>query len=240
MQSNQPDTAEYNGTDLEAMIFAKNYHNWIIDSFTPYLGNTIAEVGAGTGNITRILSGKGEHVFAFEPSVKMASILSGRLQHDNKITTVNSTFSNAADSYTDSFDSIVYINVLEHIQDDQTELNLAYRSLKQDGYICIFVPALEWLYSEFDRSIGHYRRYHLQPLCRSVMSSGFTIVRSGYLDMFGILPWWIMMVLLKRGLNPASTSLYDKLCIPAIRRIESRIRIPIGKNIILVAQKRAG
>jgi SAM-dependent methyltransferase len=237
---NRSSSAEYAGTDLEAMACAENYHEWILDSITPYLGNTVAEVGAGAGNLTLLLSAKAERVLAFEPSLKMASILSERTQQDNKITILNSTFSDSASSFTNTFDSIVYINVLEHIEDDLAEIILAHSSLKSHGYLCLFVPALDWLYSEFDRSIGHYRRYTLEPLCQAVSERGFTIIKSTYLDLFGILPWWIIMVVLKRGLNPASTSFYDKLCIPAIRYLEERIRVPVGKNILVVAQKIPG
>jgi len=233
-------TGEYTGTDLEAMAFAENYHDWILDSFAPFLGNAVAEVGAGSGNLTRLLSAKAGRVVAFEPSLKMASILSERSQQDNKITIINSAFSDSAHSFTNAFDSIVYINVLEHIEDDLAEIAMAQASLKPHGYLCIFVPALDWLYSEFDRSIGHYRRYTLEPLCQAVTERGFNIVKSTYVDLFGILPWWIVMVLLRRGLNPASTRIYDKLCIPAIRYLEERIRIPVGKNILVVAQKTPG
>jgi len=237
---NRSSSTEYAGTDLEAMSYAKNYHDWILDSFTPYLGNTVAEVGAGTGNLTCLLAAKAGRVVAFEPALKMASLLSDRTQQDNKITIINSSFSASASSFVNSFDSMVYINVLEHIEDDLEEISLAYASLKPHGYICIFVPALDWLYSDFDRSIGHYRRYTLDPLCQAITERGYTIIKSTYLDLFGILPWWIIMVLLKRGLNPASTRIYDKLCIPAIRYLEERIRVPVGKNILVVAQKTPG
>jgi SAM-dependent methyltransferase len=229
--------AEYVGTDLEAMACAENYHDWILASFAPYLGNTVAEVGAGAGNLTRLLAAKAGRVVAFEPSINMAGILSDRTRQDTNITVINSAFSASAASFTHAFDSMVYINVLEHIEDDLAELRLVHAALKPRGYLCLFVPALDWLYSDFDKSIGHYRRYTLKPLRKAVTVSGFSIVKSTYLDMVGILPWWVIMVLLKRGLNPASTHFYDRLCIPAIRYLEERVPVPVGKNILLVAQK---
>lgn len=228
---------EYAGTDLEAMVFAENYHQWILDLFAPYLGHWIAEVGAGSSNITRRLANGRTSVVAFEPSAGMAARLSDRLQDRTNVTIINSPFASVADSYVECFDSMVYINVLEHIEQDMEEIDLARRALQVNGYLCIFVPALEWLYSEFDRSIGHHRRYRLEPLCEALRQRKFSILRARYMDMPGILPWWLIMVLLKRPLSPASTRWYDTLCIPFIRWMEQRVQVPIGKNIVLIAKK---
>lgn len=228
---------EYAGTDLEAMVFAENYHQWILDLFAPYLGHSIAEVGAGSGNITHRLANGRTSVVAFEPSAGMAARLSDRLQARTDVTVINSAFSSVADNYIECFDSMVYINVLEHIEQDLEEIELARRALKVNGYLCIFVPALEWLYSEFDRSIGHHRRYRLKSLRDTLSQRKFSIIQARYMDMPGILPWWLVMVLLKQPLNPTSTRWYDKLCIPFIRRVEQRVRVPIGKNIVLIAKK---
>lgn len=237
--ANDTGTVEYAGTDLEAMAQAVNYHRWILDSINPFLGHTVAEVGAGCGNLSLQLAARAKRVLAFEPSPGMAARLSDRVRDVAAITPINAAFSVRAASLAATFDSIVYINVLEHIEDDLAEIALARGALKPGGHLCLFVPALGWLYSEFDRSIGHYRRYTLPVLRQAVVNQGFHIVKSTYIDMFGILPWWIMMVKMRSGLNPASTAYYDRWCIPLIRFIEGRIRVPVGKNILLVAKRPA-
>ena len=237
----EPDSNHtYIGKDLESMSYAHNYSKWIIELFLPYTGNNIAEVGAGTGNLTNLFSeiDKVNNITAFEPSEEMHRVLSNNTSHSEKILTVNNTAYNAAATYPNHFDSIFYINVLEHIENDQEEVNLIHSMLKDRGYACIFVPALSWLYSNFDKSIGHYRRYHKKPLLNLFEENGFDIINIKYIDMLGIAPWYINFVLLKRTLDSKSTKIYDTYAIPVIKLLDKLIEAPIGKNLILVGQKK--
>lgn len=239
MHDSSPDN-EYTGKDLEAMSFARNYNQWIVELCSPYIGKNIAEVGAGTGNLTELLSGINaiSNITAFEPSVKMYDTLTRNLNGNNKVTTINSALSEIFDSYTGQFDSILYINVLEHIEDDVAETIKMHRSLNENGHACIFVPALSWLYSDFDRSIGHFRRYHKDQLIQLFDKNGFDIVTVKYIDMLGILPWYLNFVLMKRHLDHKTTKVYDKLVIPIIKFLDKISPTPIGKNLLLVARKK--
>ena len=230
---------EYIGKDLESMSFANNYSKWLVELCEPYLGSTVAEVGAGTGNLTDLFSRHPdiEKLIAFEPSEKMSDILQKKMILDKRVKAINNTLMDEKDSHINCFESILYINVLEHIENDRNEAATIYECLKSKGYVCIFVPALSFLYSEFDKSIGHYRRYHKQQLIDLFQSQGFNIINVRYVDMPGIIPWYIAFVLLKKGLNNNNTSIYDKIAIPIIRIVENIITPPIGKNLLLIAQK---
>lgn len=226
----------YPGKDLEAMSFAINYHHWILDVFRPYLTGAIAEVGAGQGNISKLLLEKPiEQLVAFEPSQDMYPVLAQELANHQRAQTINDFFSPRYGE--DRFDSVLYINVLEHIEDDARELIYAWQSLKPEGYLLVFVPALAWLYSNFDRQIGHFRRYTKSDLMNRVKQAGFTIIQADYFDLMGIVPWYVTFVLLGRSLSGGSVSLYDKIVIPPMRLIEQTVPPPIGKNVLLVAQK---
>ena len=151
---------DYPGKDLESMSFAVNYNNWLVDMITPYLGRVTAEVGAGNGNITKLLIDKGiSHLVAFEPSDKMYSIIKEELGGNPNLKLINDTFFNSVMFYENYFDSVLYLNDLQHIENDVEELLHIQQTLKPEGYLCIFVPALSWLFSKFDKSIGHFRRY---------------------------------------------------------------------------------
>ncbi|MDG2991824.1 class I SAM-dependent methyltransferase [Candidatus Synechococcus calcipolaris G9] len=232
----QSPSLSYPGKDLEAMSFAVNYHQWIMDVFSPYLTGAIAEVGAGKGSISNLLLEKNiDQLVAFEPSQEMYPDLAQSLAPDQRARAVNDFFS---PSYGQGiFDAVVYINVLEHIEDDRTELTHAWQALKPKGYLLIFVPALGWLYSSFDQQIGHFRRYTKSGLMNRVKNAGFSILQADYFDLVGILPWYINFVLLGRSLGQGSVSLYDKLVIPPMRVIEQIVPPPIGKNVLLVGQK---
>ena len=137
----------------------------------------------------------------------------------------------------EGFDAIVYINVLEHIQDDRTELANAREMLNPQGHLLLFVPALTWLYSDFDKHIGHFRRYTKPHLRGLVQDVGFTLVKAQYFDLAGIIPWYINFVWLRNSLGSSSVSLYDKLVVPTMKLIERVIPPPIGKNVLLIGKK---
>ena len=228
----------YAGRDLEAMSFARNYHRWIIDEFQPYLSGSIAEVGAGTGDVSALLlECPNVRVTAFEPSSKMYTLLANRFPQETRIRLRNTFFDGQPDEVGKGFDSVAYINVLEHIENDRNELAKAWQAIRPGGHLLIFVPALHYLYSQFDQRIGHHRRYHLRELEALVEAANFKIVFSKYFDILGVLPWYIAYVLLRRSLNAGSVALYDRLAVPIMRVIEGWFSPPFGKNLLLVATK---
>ncbi len=230
----------YIGRDLEAMSYAENYNKWIIELFSPYIGDKVAEIGAGTGNLTRLLLANDliSELTAFEPSSKMYNYLTQNIDSNKKVTLINSIFSESSDMHLNMLDSIFYINVLELVKDDIAEVNLMHNALNVDGYACVFVPALSWLYSDFDKSIGHFRRYHKDQLIQLFDSNGFEVVTVKHIDMLGILPWYINFVLMKRVLDQNTTKIYDRFIIPIIRIIDKIAPSPIGKNLLIVAKKK--
>ena len=226
----------YNGKDLEAMCFARNYHKWIYDKIQSELGNFIAEIGSGTGNFTEfLLNNENVKIDAFEPCEKMHK--RNIYKNNPKVNCINYNFENYLNIKNDYYDSVIFINVLEHIKYDLNALKKAFDILKDNGSIIIFVPALKFLYSDFDKSIGHYRRYNKKKLERLVSVCGYKIIFSSYFDSFGIIPWFLFMKILRNKLSHKSTIMYDKLVVPLLRIIENIVVPPIGKNVLLIAKK---
>lgn len=235
---------DYDGRDLEAMSFAVNYHRWILSVFKPHLGRRVAEVGAGTGLFSELLLDEPlESLTLVEPSIQMHDILKRRiskLKPAGATDIYNALFSEVACRIRDTQhpDSIVYVNVLEHIRDDKAELKLAHDTLEIGGRVFVFVPALESLLGGFDKQIGHYRRYRLPQLAALCEGVGFKILESKYMDFFGIAPWWIKYRLLRSStIEPRLVSIYDRYLVPMIKALESSVTPPIGKNIVLIAEK---
>jgi len=228
----------YFGRDLEAMSFADNYHRWILSELRPFLGKRVAEIGAGNGNFTSFLAElQLEHLVCFEPSHNMYAELERRFGTAPGIETIQDYFGNKAADYRDQFDSVMYINVLEHIEDDRGELEHAWSAIRPGGHLLLFVPALPFLFSEFDRKVGHFRRYTRDQLTRTVQEAGFDIRKLRYFDLAGILPWYLACVLLKLTPGGGTVSLYDRIAVPIMRGIERLVTPPIGKNLLLIAQK---
>jgi SAM-dependent methyltransferase len=236
----------YPGTELEAMTGAPNYHSWILEIFKPYLGAHLVEVGAGVGSFSELILT--QHVCKtlslVEPSDTMYEQLRVHLrQLDSGITVdlYHATFVEAADliKSEQAPDSIIYVNVLEHIADDEGELEAVRRTLSESGRVFIFVPALKWLFSTFDERIGHLRRYSKSELEEKLRRAGFKILRSSYFDFPGIAPWWFNYRLMRSvTMSSEAVRFYDQFIIPTVRRIESVIAMPIGKNVIAIAEKR--
>ena len=228
----------YFGKDLEAMSFAHNYHKWIVDEIAPYLGKNVAEIGAGMGNFTEYLLTRNlTRLMAFEPSDNMYKVLQEKYASNKCVTTVNNFFEEKSADYLDAFDSVCYINVLEHIENDKEALSHAYKTLRNNGHIIVFVPALQFLFSDLDRKVGHFRRYSKFGLVNIVQSVGFSIERVKYFDIVGIIPWYIAFVLLKQTTTEGNVSLYDKLVVPIMRKVEHVMTPVIGKNLLLIGKK---
>ena len=228
--------SDYTGTELGALSAAKNYHRWILSKFEPYLGNKVAEVGAGIGTVSKLLlRSPGRSLTAFEPSPNMFPYLAERLRGETRAHAINDCFEPRY--VPDGVESVVYTNVLEHIADDRGELAKAREALQLGGHLLVFAPAHEWLYSDFDRRIGHVRRYTKRGLVDLVQSTGFDLVKAQFFDIVGILPWYLTFVLLKGHPRPASVFLYDRIIVPPMRMIESIIAPPIGKSVLVIARK---
>ena len=240
MTNNLDPSSPYFGRDLEAMTFAKNYHRWIVETFRPYGGKRIIEVGAGSGNFTEFLLDTlaPDNLVSLEPSENMFPILKARWARNTVVQSFHGCLADWLPQAQGKADTICYVNVLEHIEDDGGEMDLACESLVQGGHLLIFVPALSWLFGTADKSFGHFRRYSRDVLIRLVSAHGFEIRRCNYMDIAGILPWWVSFVLLRRKtLSPGMVRIYDCLMVPLMRRVEQAVTPPIGKNLLLAARK---
>ncbi|MFN3418322.1 MAG: class I SAM-dependent methyltransferase [Pyrinomonadaceae bacterium] len=235
----------YPGRDLEAMHFAVRYHRWIFELMRPKLGKRIAEVGAGRGSFSEmLLDVKPEVLTLIEPSGMYEKLIKNPklAQFNGQIRYFNNFFPNVAAEIKSEFcpDSVVYVNVLEHIEDDLAELKCAFETLAPGGRIFIFVPAMEFLYSEFDRELGHYRRYSAGELKEKMRSAGFEIAEMRWFDSLGILPWLITYRLFgSLSMNGKLVALYDNLAVPVLKTFENRISVPFGKNLLAIGVRKS-
>lgn len=234
----------YPGRDLEAMSFALNYHKWILQIFAPHLGRRVIEVGAGSGSFSELLLTHNlDSLAVIEPSTDMYKLLQGYLQQavtNTQIIFRQALFRTVAEELKalQQPDSVIYVNVLEHVEDDAAELAAVYETLPMGGKLFIFVPALRWLYSAFDQSIGHFRRYSKSELETKCRQAGFRVVQAAYFDFLGIAPWWLKYRLLKSlKMEPQAVAVYDNYFVPVTKAMESRVTPPLGKNLILIAEK---
>jgi SAM-dependent methyltransferase len=169
-----PEHKTYKGHDLEALANLPRYYGWIIEKFKPWLFGRTMEIGAGIGTISTLIFNDIDDLILVEPSAHLTDYLPSSITNSKNVSIYNETLEQRLPKMADqSCDTIIMVNVLEHIEDDGAAIVALHRVLKPGGHLLLFVPALQFLYSALDREHGHFRRYHLAPLEYKLKSHGF-------------------------------------------------------------------
>jgi SAM-dependent methyltransferase len=220
---------------LESLDGAKNYARWIFSMIEPHLGPRVLEVGAGLGTFTELLA-PGRRLTATEMSARCLAMLRERYAEEPAVEIVDGDIDAA--SAKGPFDAAVMLNVLEHIEDDRKALRELAATLVPGGRLVVFVPALQRLYSDFDREVGHHRRYQKEDLVRAAEEAGFHGVEARYVNTLGAVAWWVTAKRLRlRPIRPWSTMVYDRVAVPVLRRVERSWEPPFGQSVFCVARR---
>ena len=231
----------YIGEELELFAQAKNWKRYYSSLISPHLGKRVLEVGAGIGATTEILSqqGKFEEWVCLEPDKALVSEITRKIQFG-----VLPEFCSAAEGYlTDlksetKFDSILYIDVVEHIEQDGEELQNAAAFLNPGGRLIVLSPAYNFLFSPFDRSIGHFRRYN-KKMMSSLPLPQLKQVRLIYLDSLGVLTSLANKYLLKQEYpTKEQISFWDQWIIPLAKVMDRLVLFSFGRSILSIWGKK--
>jgi SAM-dependent methyltransferase len=222
--------------EMAALSQADNYRAALMREFSSSFRGNVLEVGAGIGQITEDLLQKRNiaKLVSVEPHPKFYRQLREKFP---KHAIINGTFADMDPG--EDWDTIVSINVLEHIQDDERELKDYFHCLaKNIGTLCLFVPARMEIYAEIDKDFGHFRRYTKAGLRKKLKDAGFQIVRMRYYNIAGYFAWWLNFCLLKkRHFKPESVRFFDRFIFPAVYGFESRVCSPfVGQSLIAIAR----
>jgi SAM-dependent methyltransferase len=234
------ETAEFLAADeelagtLDALDDGTNYASWIAEMVAPYLGDRVLEIGAGHGTITERIAGPGRRVVATDLSERCVRLLRERFHDTPNVEVVLGPIEAATPD--GPYDSAVLINVLEHIPDDQQALLELSSLLNPGGRLLLWVPAFDFLYSDFDRKIGHYRRYRIPQLKPKLAAAGFEVKDIRYVNTVGALGWLLIARLLRRDpVAGGPARVFDRFFVPVLREVERRIRPPFGQSVFVAA-----
>lgn len=222
--------------EFAALHEAKNYRAALIRSFAPHLRGNVLEVGAGIGQFASELRGVStvERVVAVEPDPKFHAELLTRFDEAN---IVRGTAAQV--DAREPWHAIVSVNVLEHIENDTSELALYRRLLEGTrGRLCLFVPARPEIYAPIDRDFGHFRRYTAPQLRKRLRDAGFQVTSLRYYNFPGYFLWWFVFKMARRrGFSKLSVRAYDRLVFPPVAWFESHlVRPPIGQSLLAIAR----
>ena len=228
----------YSGKELDAFSYAKRWKRYWWGQIRPFVGCDILEVGAGCGNNVGIFNLKpGIHYTGIEPDQELADVLKLRLDEMSfeKSSVVVGCSGQLVGKH--CFDTVVYLDVLEHIEDDKAELRLAFDLLREGGHLIILSPAYQWLYSAFDRSVGHWRRYNVAAL-KSVIPEGGIEVRVRHLDSVGLLASVAMKIFSRSGkASKGSVTIWDRMLVPISRCVDPLMRYWLGRSLLVIVRK---
>jgi SAM-dependent methyltransferase len=230
---------EYIGNELELFAKAERWKSYFRSHLQKYLQGHVLEVGAGLGGTTRIFDqGPFQSWTCLEPDKDLCRQLEqtiSQLHQPQRYRQIQGILSILEP--TALFDAIIYIDVLEHVEQDGEEAILAARHLKPGGCIVILSPAYQFLYSPFDKRIGHFRRYTRTSL-RKITPSGCHVKKAFYLDSVGALASLVNRLFLKASMPTArQISFWDRVLVRLSTLFDPLHFYSFGRSVIVVWQK---
>jgi SAM-dependent methyltransferase len=219
--------------ELTLFSAAQNWKRYWAATVSKYLQGAVLEVGAGIGsNSTYLLTERVVNLTLLEPDEELFSTL-GEGVYPERVTCMKGGLSDVDEI----FDSIVYIDVLEHIEDDDLETSRAYDHLRSGGNLIVLSPAWQFLFSPFDQAVGHYRRYSRVSL-RGKVDPRLQTVSEIYLDSIGLFASLGNRLFLRRS-SPTrkQIEMWDRVMVRVSTFIDPLLFHSVGKTVVGVYRK---
>lgn len=221
---------------LESMSQAVWYNRWTKDQFSEYLSEQILEIGCGIGNFSTYLINYGNltAIDINQDYIKEARSKIGR-QADIGLGDIEKGkyfFKKRI------FNTVVCINVLEHIRDDKEAVKNIYKILAPKGVLILLVPAHKFLFNLIDQSISHFRRYEKGKLEKLLKEEGFEIIKSRNLNFLGAVGWFLAGKLFKEKYVSEGKIKVFNLISPLFLSLEKFFKLPIGTSILVIAKRK--
>lgn len=229
--------------NLNAWNKLDRYSKWIYHMYEKYIGKEVLDIGGGVGTAISFYIDKAERVVATELFENQVNIMNKRFENYQYFKAIQADIMKDDFSAYDKFDTIILINVLEHIEDDRKALANMKKLLKDSGTIIICVPAMPGLYCYMDKNVGHYRRYTKGELRVKAKRAELQVIEDKYMNFMGILPYWIKGKLKRDNGGSFSTSIDEgesklySIATSILEPIERVIKPPIGISEFIILTK---
>lgn len=220
---------------LERLAAAPNFNRWMFDRLRRWVGQRVLEVGAGLGNMSAFIADR-ERVVLTDTEPWYLDRLRERFGGRANIT-VQRLELPAVDGalLAEGFDTVICLNVLEHIEDDHGSLVAMRALLKPGGRLVLLVPALRALYGTLDEALGHFRRYTRSDLAAKYRAAGLGVRHLEYFNLAGMPGWWFVGRVLRRRLIPAGSLRWYDALVPLFR-LERLLPWRVGQSLIAIGE----
>jgi len=216
---------------------ARRFTQWTVQMIRPYLGQRIIEIGSGIGNISRHLPRRERLTLTDVDPVCLGSLENAN-RHDDLVTRARLNLACDADfePLAGQYDTVLCLNVLEHIDNDLSSLVRMRRLLEPGGRLILIVPQYQRLYGAYDEHLAHRRRYNRRALLAMMEEAGFRIVKTRSFNLLGVLGWWLNSRLLRRRqMGRFQLKAFDTF-VPILKGIEAVVPLP-GLSLLAVAER---
>ena len=225
---------DYDGWELSFFDLSKNFRKYQFDLIKEFISGKVAEIGPGNGILLEYYVDHCDKLDLFEPDKNLFSKLSYKFSNHKKITVINDELNTSSNIY----DVILYLDVLEHIEDYEKEILKAHNALKKGGYLLINVPAFQFLYSDFDKDVGHFRRYSKKDITNLCSNYNLEINKLKYYDSIGFFLSFLSKMTrsnYKKNFEK-KIKIWDSL-IPFSRILDKIFISYFGKSLLIVIKK---
>jgi SAM-dependent methyltransferase len=227
---------------LQNLSKADAFTRWVLGEISPWLGQRVLEVGCGIGTYTAEMAAGPRKIIAMDMERAFVEEAAKRLrQHPNvQLICGDATAADIPRPDGEAFDTVVLLDVLEHIEDDVALLTRLGAKLGPGGHLILKVPAMPSLYCPMDEAIGHWRRYDKIGLTQVIPRAGLEAVRVWSFNAAAVPGWWWNGRVLKLRSPPGEqVALYNRL-VPILRPLDRLARLICGASLIAVARRPAG
>lgn len=228
---------EYGSHILTELESAQRFNRWMADAIRPWVGDRVLEIGAGIGNITHWLVPRHRYL-ATDINPHYLHVLQNQSAGRPYLTVDKADLDRPEDfeDWHEKFDSVVCLNVLEHVPDPNRALSNMASTLASGGRLVLYVPQGPWLYCSLDEALDHRVRYDRASLRQQMEGAGLTIETIQYFNKTGVPGWFFNgKILRKRNLNKLQLKIFDTL-MPVIRRVDRFLPWP-GLGLIAIGRK---
>jgi SAM-dependent methyltransferase len=222
---------------LKRMQKVGHYNSWMVDLIVPFLGKEIVEIGCGIGSFTEFFINNSLRYAAIDVREDYVAAVKERFGHIAGFEAHLCDVTKSDYSKLKGFDTVVCLNVLEHIEHHEKALEAFYSMLAPKGRLLLQVPAHQALYSQLDSNIYHYRRYSKHDLGSLLEKRGFRIVKLYYTNMAGAVGWFVTGKILRRQILPESGLSVFNVIAPILQKVETIVDLPFGLSVMAVAER---